>query len=320
MLISSHRHAVRDAKPEPKPVAQDSVVEPLKLPPLPKPQPVVYTPPMPPALPTVGPSNLAGPKVNAAYESEVMAISSQQGGEAGSAKPHGHEVQQAGVQSELGARLTPTPLVGSRAVELPNPDFLISQGRQIPCTQQTAINTSYPGAVTAIIPHDIRGDTGHVVLLNAGSRIFGTIEHGITNGLSRVFVLWQRITTPPLYDEQGMPHAYAIQANSPAADEAGATGLEGDVNRHWMQKLGGVLALSLIQGGINAGVAAAQQPGSTNINLGSFTGGSDQLASTLLQSTIQIPDTLTRPQGGSCTLFVARDLDLGNVFGIRRKR
>jgi type IV secretory pathway VirB10-like protein len=81
-----------------------------------------------------------------------------------------------------------------------------------------------------------------------------------------------------------------------------------------------VLALSLIQGGINAGVAAAQQPGSTNINLGSFTGGSDQLASTLLQSTIQIPDTLTRPQGGSCTLFVARDLDLGNVFGIRRKR
>src|SRR6185312_11396390 len=114
-----------DAKPEPKPVAQDSVVEPLKLPPLPKPQPVVYTPPMPPALPTVGPANLAGPKVNAAYESELMAISSQQGGEAASAKPHGHEVQQAGVQSELGARLTPTPLVGSRAVELPNPDFLI---------------------------------------------------------------------------------------------------------------------------------------------------------------------------------------------------
>jgi type IV secretion system protein VirB10 len=205
--------------------------------------------------------------------------------------------------------------------ELPDPRWLITQGRLLPCTQQTAFDSSLPGPVTAIIPEDVRGETGDVVLIPKGARVFGTIQHALTNGLDRLAVLWQTISWM-LYDNHDLPHLYRIDANSSASSELGEAGLDGDVNHHYLKKIGGILGLSLIQGGIEYGVARAQSNGhgNTSINLDSFQSGGNQAANTLLQSWIAIPDVMHRNQGLACGIFIVRDLDIRGAYELRTRR
>jgi type IV secretion system protein VirB10 len=145
------------------------------------------------------------------------------------------------------------------------------------------------------------------------------MERAIINGLDRQFVLWNRITTPPLYDRAGVPHEYAIQVDSPAADEIGATGLEGDVDRHWRQKVGGAVLMSLLSGGLEYAITSAQQKGTSNLNISSGAGGLEQLPSQLLASQINIPDVLHRNQGLACAIFVARDLVI-DTYSLRKTK
>jgi len=232
----------------------------------------------------------------------------------------------------LEASLQPTKMVGTRVEELPNPRWRISQGRLIPCIQKTRINTTLPGPVTALIPQDIRGETGDVVLLNKGAEVFGTIQHGLLNGLDRAAVLWQDITTPILYDAAGHAHQYRIAVNSPAASERGETGVDGDVNRHLFNpfpgKLGGIIGLSLIRGGIDAGVqylngmqrGNGNNNSTTNLNFNSFAQGGQSAADDLLRSYINIPDVMTRDEGLACSIFVVRDLDFKGAYWLQNNR
>jgi type IV secretion system protein VirB10 len=219
-------------------------------------------------------------------------------------------------QDSLSERLQPTELTGVSATRLKNPELTIAQGTIIPCIEQTALDSSYPGLITAVIPQDTYSVGGHTVLIDAGSKVVGTMQKGIINGLSREFVLWQQITTPA-------PGFVRIALDSPAADALGRTGLDGDVNRHIWEKLEGALLLSTVDTGIQAaalGATSALANRSTtgnNLNFYQFQGYGDQAVASLLQSTITIPDTLTRPQGASCSIFVARDLDFSSVYSLR---
>jgi len=224
----------------------------------------------------------------------------------------------AGRQDALSARLQPTGLGGASATRLPDPELTIAQGTIIPCIQQTALDSSYPGLITAVIPQDIYSAGGHTVLIDAGSKVVGTMQKGIVSGLSREFVLWQQITTPA-------PNFVRIALDSPAADALGRTGLDGQVNRHFWEKIKGALLLSTVDTGIQAAALGATNAlagrnggyGGSSVNFYQFQSAGDQAVSTLLQSTIQIPDTLTRPQGASCSIFVARDLSFASVYALR---
>jgi type IV secretory pathway VirB10-like protein len=221
-----------------------------------------------------------------------------------------------GSPDALEASLTPTTMEGSTVAELPSPTYLIEQGRILPCIQQTKINSTLAGGVTAIITEEIRGETGNVVLLDKGAKVFGTIQHTLMNGADRLAVLWQNISTPVLYDSRGMPHQFRITVNSPAASELGETGQDGDVNRHLALKIGGILGYSAIQGGMQYLVAKAQSSGqgNTSLNLNSFQSGGNQAADELLRAWVEIPDVMTRDQGLHCSIFVMRDLDMRAAY------
>jgi len=228
----------------------------------------------------------------------------------------GREPNGSAGQDALSERLQPTELTGVSATRLKNPELTIAQGTIIPCIEQTALDSSYPGLITAVVPQDIYSAGGHTVLIDAGSKVVGTMQKGIINGLAREFVLWQQITTPA-------PDFVRIALDSPAADALGRTGLDGNVNRHIWEKLEGALLLSTVDTGIEAaalGATSALANRSTtgnNLNFYQFQGYSDQAIAGLLSSTINIPDTLTRPQGSSCSIFVARDLDFSSVYSLR---
>lgn len=212
-------------------------------------------------------------------------------------------------------------IVGSRVAELPDPRWLIAQGTVLQCAQQTALDSTLPGAITAILPNDTRGATGDVVLIPKGAKIFGTVQQTVMNGLERLAVLWQNVTWM-LYDNNQMPHLYRIGVDSPASSLLGETGLDGDIDHHYVKKIGGILAYSFIQAGIQYGIAKAQSSGrgNTSVNLNSFQSGGNDAAQELLHDWINIPDVMHRNQGLACGLFIVRDLDFRGIYTLRNRQ
>jgi type IV secretion system protein VirB10 len=216
--------------------------------------------------------------------------------------------------SPLAQKLKPTVLSGATASVIKNPDMVVTEGTLIPCILQTAIDTQLAGFVSCVVPIDVRGTSGNVVLMDRGTRIVGQIQAGLVQGQERVFVLWTRAETPK--------HV-VISLNAPGADELGRAGLPGAVDNHWWQRFGGALMLTLVQGSLNAGTALAANSGSGGSNeaaLGFVYGAQSsgqQVANTALENTINIPPTLRKNQGDTVSVFVVQDLDFSGVYGLR---
>jgi type IV secretion system protein VirB10 len=218
--------------------------------------------------------------------------------------------------SPLAARLKPTVLDGERASVLQNPDMVITEGTMIPCTLQTAIDSQLPGLVTCVVPIDIRGATGNVVLLDRGTKIVGQMENGLLQGQNRVFVDWTRAETPD--------HVI-VTLDSPGSDELGRAGLPGEVDNHFWDRFGGALMLTMVQGGLQAGTLAAAGNGNSNSTsqqaaLGfvyAAQSNGQSVANTALANSINIPPTLTKNQGDTVSLIVAHDLDFSSVYRLR---
>jgi len=225
------------------------------------------------------------------------------------ASPEGAKPTIAPAPTTLSARLSPTVLHGAKAELLPHPDLMMTEGTIIPCTLQTAIDSQLAGYVKCVIPQDIRGTTGDVVLLDKGTIVVGEIQQGLVQGQNRVFVLWDRAETPD--------HAI-IELDSPGTDELGRSGLKGAVNTHFWERFGSAILLSVIQGGLQTGTALAANSGSgggTFFN--NFQSNGGELANTALAASINIPPTLEKNQGDTVAIFVAKDLDFSDVYGLR---
>ena len=190
------------------------------------------------------------------------------------------------------------------AVQLPRLNRLIPQGTMIAAAMETALNSDLPGFARAIVQRDVLSFEGGEVLIPAGSRVIGQYESGVAQGASRVFIVWTRLMRP-----DGVTIALA----SPAVDQLGRAGVKGKVNRHFLQRFGGSILLSVLSGGINAATAAATQGSSVVVSSSSQASGLAEQAA----KDFDIPPTIKTSQGAAVRIFVARDLDFTRVGPMR---
>jgi type IV secretion system protein VirB10 len=208
---------------------------------------------------------------------------------------------QDGLSSQLGHHVIET----ARATVVPDRSFLLSAGTLVPCTLQTAINSTQAGYVSCVIGHDVYSEDGRVVLLDKGTKVLGQYSGGIAQGQARLFVLWTRALTP---------RGVAIDLGSPAADDLGRSGMSGGIDTMFWQRFGGALMLSVLEdlGNVasshfaNAGTQTTQVPADT--------------AGVALQNTINIRPVLKKNQGDQVAIFVAKDFDFTSVYDVRVKR
>lgn len=224
----------------------------------------------------------------------------------------GEAAHQAGPQDDksLAVRLKPTVLDQAKAHMLPHPDFLVTKGTIIPCILQTKLNTQLAGYTKCEIPVDVRSTTGNVVLMDKGTIVTGEMQHGLMRGEDRAFVIWDRAETP----EHGI-----IELDSPATGELGESGIKVTVNNHWWARFSSAILLSVIQGGLDAGVELASRVGSNNSGayFNSFQSNGQTVANTALQADINIQPTGEKAQGKTVAIFVARDLDFSDIYDLR---
>jgi type IV secretion system protein VirB10 len=177
---------------------------------------------------------------------------------------------------------------------LGDPARTVVQGTMIPAVLETALNSDLPGYARAIVSRDVKGFDGSGVVIPRGSRLIGQYKSGLASGQSRAFVVWSRLIRPD---------GVSIALGSPVMDESGQTGLAGKVDRHFLQRFGGAMLLSVV----SALPSALIGGGSTAlvINSGSDATGA---ASQAVQSDARIAPTIRVPLGTPIQVFAARDL------------
>jgi type IV secretion system protein VirB10 len=192
----------------------------------------------------------------------------------------------------------------AHATRLADPALVTPQGTVISAVLETGINSDLPGFVRAVVSRDVSGFDGSTVLIPRGSKLFGEYKSAMAVGQSRAFVIWTRLLTPD---------GVSINLESPAADRLGRGGLDGKANSHFVQRFGSAILLSVISAGLQALVNQAS-PNTVNAVIIGSPQQATNVASVALQKEIDIPTTITVPQGQAIRVFVSRDLDFSDVM------
>jgi type IV secretion system protein VirB10 len=207
---------------------------------------------------------------------------------------------------ELEALLTPSVMPASQARVLPSRRLMLPKGTFIDCTLETAIVTSLTGLVTCITATDTFSADGSVVLLERATKLFGETRGQVQAGSARVFVLWNEARTPS---------GVVAPLESPGTDELGRSGLPGRVNRHFFERFGAALLISIVDGAVQAG-AQSQSEGTVVVNPST----SSQVMTEVLRNTINVRPTVLKHQGDRIQILAARDVDFRSVYALRTRQ
>ena len=206
-------------------------------------------------------------------------------------------------ESGTSSLLKPSVSPAVRAKVLADTQLVLPKGAFIDCTLETAIDSSLPGLTTCVTATDTFGADGKVVLLERGTKLVGETKGDVRQGTARIFVLWTEARTPT---------GVVVPLASPGTDELGRSGLPGVVDRHFFDRFGAAILVSIVEGTIQA----AAQPKSGGAVIVNPTVASD-VVTEVLKSTINIPPTVRKQNGDRIQILVARDLDFRSVYALR---
>lgn len=208
----------------------------------------------------------------------------------------GGTVTGTGGAAEFASRVGGVGGAPAQARAMTNPSTTVTEGTLIPAILETAINTDVPGYVRAVVSQDVKSFDGKRVLVPRSSRLIGQYQSGVEQGQRRAYVVWTRLIRPD---------GVSINIASPAVGFDGTTGLEGDVNSHFLKRFGSGLLLSVVGG---LGAIATGGVGGVIV-----AGGSQSAANSAVQSNGQISPTIRVRAGEPIKIFTARDLDFSAV-------
>jgi hypothetical protein len=143
---------------------------------------------------------------------------------------------------------------------------------------------------TCVTATDTFGADGTVVLLPRGTKLLGETRGQVQQGASRVFVLWTEARTPS---------GVVIPLDSPGTDALGRSGLAGKVNRHFWQRFGAAILISVIYGAIEYAAQSQNQGGAVIYD----PGATQQVMTEALKGTVNIAPTVTVANGSSVSII-----------------
>ncbi|WP_269516473.1 TrbI/VirB10 family protein [Brevundimonas subvibrioides] len=164
---------------------------------------------------------------------------------------------------------------------------------------ETALDSTRPGFVRALVSRDVRGFDGTEILIPRGSRLFGTYAADLSAGQDRALVQWTRLVRPD---------GVSIALESPAADRVGRTGVRGRVDTHFLQRFASAVLQTTVNFGLN--LASRSISGDTPVFValpGSTQTGTAPVAGASVTPTLRVD------AGTTVSAFVARDLEFPPV-------
>jgi len=201
------------------------------------------------------------------------------------------------------------------ATRVKNLGRTIIQGKLIQGVLETAIDSTLPGDVRAIVSHDTYAESGRSILIPKGSRIVGTYNSSVKRGQARVFIIWTRVIRPDGVD---------VAINSPGVDALGRAGMTGDVDNKYFEAFSTAIMTSSLDVAVAAvGDALFGSQQQTTTTTGGGTTASSSTSATAMQnaiqnlgtvgqsivnSTVNLQPTIHIDQGEMINIFVNKDI------------
>jgi type IV secretory pathway VirB10-like protein len=192
--------------------------------------------------------------------------------------------------------------VSTDRLERPVSRYVLQAGAVIPAALLTGIRSDLPGQITAQVAESVYDSpTGKFLLIPQGSKLIGLYDSQIAFGQSRVLLVWNRLILP---DGRSI-----VLERQPGADASGYSGLEDEVDHHWL-RLAGAAALSTIlgvgtqlgtTGDENALIQALRRGGAQSLN---------QTGQQVVGRNLNMQPTLTIRPGFPVRVIITRDLVL----------
>lgn len=203
------------------------------------------------------------------------------------------------ISSQQVATSSPQVVTPVSAAKVIDARTTILQGSTIKAVLESALDSTTPGQVRAMVTRDAYSADGTKVLVPRGSRLYGTYSSNLAQGQRRLQVRWLRLVRPDMV---------SINLDSPASDPLGRAGVTGRINSHFLQRLGNALLSSTFSLGSllasrNDVPVIVAVPGGTVPQAVQQVGASGG----------EIRPTLTVRQGTRVSVFVQHDLDFAGV-------
>jgi type IV secretion system protein VirB10 len=197
--------------------------------------------------------------------------------------------------------VSPSPVASISALS----PLTLAAGSLIPAVLTSTVNSDSPGSVSAVVSHDVFDSlTGRSLLIPAGSHLLGS-SGAASQGQNRLEIVWSRLA---------LPNGTTYQLGAmPAADPAGATGLQDRTNRHLARTFGAALLLSAFSAGAqlsqpDAYSGALRTPSAQEVAAGALGQQVNATAGALIDRELRVPPTLVIRSGTGCNVVVSTDL------------
>ena len=201
------------------------------------------------------------------------------------------------------------PLVAGQIADM---SLTLAEGDGFTCALSVEVVSNVSGRMKCVTQQDVRGTDQKVVLAEKGSILTG--EYNVTNvrpGTRAIAAQWTRLRTP---------YGITVPLRWNAVGQLGASGITGHVNNRWGERITAALLLALIDDAVKVVIADKQSGtggGDTNIVLGGTAQTGSRMAEKVLDSTINIPPTITRAHGTVVAVDVLDDVDFSRVYALR---
>lgn len=188
----------------------------------------------------------------------------------------------------------------SQASRIALPSATVPQGTIVQASLETAIDSSLPGVIRAVVSEDVHSLDGSSVLIPAGSKLFGEYDAGIELGQRRILIAWTRVLTPS---------NRSISIASYGADDLGRSGTDGTVDTRFWTRFGNAAAISIIGGGA-AAIEDRAPSNATGDTASDVAGSVDSEASSAIGQAFSIAPRIYVRQGSSVSVILDRDLEI----------
>lgn len=125
------------------------------------------------------------------------------------------------------------------ALTAPRSPWEVKAGAVIPAALLTAVDTSRPGPVAAVVAETVFDTlTGRHVLIPQGARLIGRHDGDSAHGERRAFIVWERLI---------LPNGKSLRLEgAPGVDAQGAVGVRGETDRRLLPLAGASLIAGVV--------------------------------------------------------------------------
>lgn len=183
----------------------------------------------------------------------------------------------------------------------PGPGWEVAdEGTILDAVLVTRIRGDFPGPAVAMVASPLWSRDRQRVLVPRGARALGTAAPVTGFGAARLAIAFHRLI---------LPNGVRVDLEFQGLDQAGATGLQDRVNRHYLSTFGAAGALGVLAGLTQAGSRGptAFDPGDPRFAAGQRLG---QASQTVFERFLNRPPTLTIRAGHRLRIYFTADVAL----------